>query len=503
MNKVAHESKICENYKIYNKIKRIIAQENDPLEKIKLIQSAAEFACINFTGYFSDVELENFALEYAVHPNLRHDDYEKKSILHVFTECYPVGGHTRLAYWAIKSLHDRKHYVILINQRTAIPEWLKAVLQDRLIILNAKDDFLQKAKELKQISFDKEIIILYTHMNDPVPLLAYGTPSFPRPILYYNHADHLFWLGVSISDCVLDLSLYGQELSRKSRGVVQSEICPVPIEIPSQQIPKDQAKLKLGIPLEKYVILSTGSAYKFETVDYSLIDFAMQHYDRDDFMFIFIGPSATSNAKWCHAEKVSNGNVKALGIVKDLAKFDLYLDAADLYINSYPIGSLTAVLQAAMRDNLPVLNIKNHAAYDIFRNSYVLVDDIAELHNRIVEIRNNKYKHEISEIQKKVISCHGVPSWSIRLAELTDKYSHQAHHINNEFTPEYGANLPRAYAAQILLSSKPITNMGVHIRSLKLSNRMKMFLILFNLKTFIFDIPRLFKAVKRIICVRP
>ena len=500
MKKDSIESKINKNYKIYNKIKQIIAQEKSPLEKIKLIQSAAEFATINFTGYFSDAELERFALEYAVTPDTQESCYEAKSILHVFTECYPVGGHTRLAYWAIKSLPEYKHYVAIIKQRTTVPAWLKNVLDDRLIILDIKDNFLQKAKYLQQLSLDKEIIILYTHMYDPVPLLAYGTHLFTRPVLYYNHADHLFWLGVSVADCVLDLSLGGQQLSKISRGVTKSEICPVPVEVPEHRTPKQQAKLKLGLPLDKFIILSTGSAYKFDTEEYSLMDFALDYYHSDNLMFIFIGPSSATNIKWRNAEEISNGNVKAIGVVKNLSEFDLYLDAADLYINSYPIGSLTAILQAVMRNNLPVLNIKNHAGYNIFGNSYVLVDNITKLHDRITEIKQNKYNLEISQIHEKVVSNHGISSWSLNLSKLIDKYLQQSHNLNHEFSSRYGANLPCAIYAKILLNSPQTTNMGVHIRHLKLSNKIKMLLILFNLKTFVLDMPRLFKAVKRIIC---
>ena len=487
------------NFKTYHKIKKIIMKEKSPLERIKLIKSAAEFASINFTGYFSDAELENFVLEYAIIPQQQQNNFETSSILHVFTECYHVGGHTRLAYWAIKSLPEYQHYVVIINQTIAIPAWLKSILQDRLIILNAQDNFLQKAEHLQQISMNKEIIILYTHMYDPVPLLAYGTPLFNRPVLYYNHADHLFWLGVSISDCVLDLSLDGQELSLKSRGVTKSEICPVPIEIPEHRTPKDYAKLKLGIPLDKFVIISTGSAYKFETKEYSLLDFALKYYDSDNFMFIFIGPSPASNVKWRNAEKISKGNIKAMGIIKDLIKFNLYLDAADLYIDSYPIGSLTATLQAILRDNLPVLCVKNLISYDILKNSYAFVGNMSELHDKINEIRRNKLDLEIKQLHERTITWHGVSAWSLHFTKLIDKYSHHMHHINNKFISTYGANLPRAISAKILLTSKRTTNMGVHIRQLKMPNKIKMLLLLFNFKTFILDLPRLVKAAQRTI----
>ena len=98
-----------------------------------------------------------------------------------------------------------------------------------------------------------------------------------------------------------------------------------------------------------------------------------------------------------------------------------------------------------------------------------------------------------------MVSNNGIPSWSLRFTRLIRKYSQQLHHINNNFSSKYGANLPNAIYTKILLQSKQTTNMGVHIRHLKLHNKIKMLVILFNLKIFLLDIPRLFKAVKRTI----
>lgn len=492
--------KIKNNLKIYNQIKLIIKQEKEPIEKLRLVQAAAQFASRNFTGYFSDPELENYALQYAIIPFSQQSTYEKKSILHVFTECYSTGGHTRLAYWAIKSLHNYRHTVVVINQRTCFPKWFKEILPpEQLILQDAKQDFFKKAMQLQQLSLNKEIIILYTHVDDIVPLLAYGTTSFTRPILYYNHADHLFWLGVSISDCILELSSDGQELSRFSRGVTNSELCYIPIEVPKLQTPKKIARTKLGIPIDKYVILSTGSAYKFKTNEYSLIDFAIKYHDTDNFMFIFIGPSSISDSEWHQAEKDGNGNIKVIGLVNDLQEFNLYLDSADLYINSYPVGSLTALLQATIRQNLPVLNIKLTAGYDVFSNSYAFVDNISKLFDKIIDVKQNKYEQEIQAIREKILLRHGLPYWSSHLEETISRYSKMHHHVDSKFQAKYGVDFAHATYAQILLCSRQTTNMKVSIYNLKLhfNNQIKLFALLFNLRIFIFDIPRLFKAFIR------
>ena len=38
-----------------------------------------------------------------------------------------------------------------------------------------------------------------------IPILAFGVEEFKRPVLLYNHASHMAWLGKSIADLVLDI----------------------------------------------------------------------------------------------------------------------------------------------------------------------------------------------------------------------------------------------------------------------------------------------------------
>lgn len=50
-----------------------------------------------------------------------------------------------------------------------------------------------------------EYIILHTHMEDAIAVVAFGTEDFMHPILFYNHTSYLFWIGKSITDLLLDL----------------------------------------------------------------------------------------------------------------------------------------------------------------------------------------------------------------------------------------------------------------------------------------------------------
>mgnify|MGYP007102608520 CR=1 FL=1 len=78
---------------------------------------------------------------------------------------------------------------------------------------------MQKAEKLANLSEEFERIILFTHMNDIIPILAYSNPGWKIPIYFYNHADFRFSYGFRISDAVLNLGQFDVDKSIRYRGV--------------------------------------------------------------------------------------------------------------------------------------------------------------------------------------------------------------------------------------------------------------------------------------------
>ena len=50
-------------------------------------------------------------------------------------------------------------------------------------------------------------------------MLAFADESGLPPVLFLNHADHLFWLGTSVADLVLNLRDAATDISIARRGV--------------------------------------------------------------------------------------------------------------------------------------------------------------------------------------------------------------------------------------------------------------------------------------------
>jgi hypothetical protein len=74
----------------------------------------------------------------------------------------------------------------------------------------------------------------------------------------------------------------------------------------------------------------------------------------DNVAALVIGPD--DDGAWNQLKEQTNGRVRAMGRQEDL---DLFHCAADIYLDSFSIGSLTASLEAGLK-GLPIINIYNN-----------------------------------------------------------------------------------------------------------------------------------------------
>lgn len=273
--------------------------------------------------------------------------------LHVLTIAFEVGGHTPLAgnFIARLSNADDVHSVLLIDQGLfAIPDALQkavATAGGEIISLPKGLTLLERAAALKTIANEwAETVVLYTHPNDPTPCVAFSDDGGP-PVVLYNHADHVFWFGSTIADLVIDLRPSGQDITLNRRGVRHSEILPIPLRRKvTATATKDECKRVLNISPQTRLLLSIGTSYKFEP--HGEIDFpdllAKTLKDIENLQLLVIGPSPDEE-RWKQAYARSAGKVRAIGVQKDLST---YYQAADLYLESFPVGSLIASLDAVL-----------------------------------------------------------------------------------------------------------------------------------------------------------
>jgi hypothetical protein len=171
---------------------------------------------------------------------------DPKTILHIATEIYETGGHTRVIEDIIRTLPEYKHIVILtdINKKYQEGGLTLDLLKKRFDHMNARivclqDGILiQKIEQLiEQIShFAPQTVFMHVHHYDVVANVAITGQSAPR-VLYLHHCDHNPALGATRSDYLhVDLSPAAHEVCKtafasppaylglcvEDKGVIQS-----------------------------------------------------------------------------------------------------------------------------------------------------------------------------------------------------------------------------------------------------------------------------------------
>ena len=336
-------------------------------EKLSFATDAAEYATYFPSGYYASFKIEEVFLDAAKQlPDVKCKPM-KGTILHVLTQAYTTGGHSRVVErWINSSPQEEKHSVILLNQADVEwPSWLKVAANNHngeFIILEPTD-ILTRAYKLRQVASQYEKIILHTHMEDGTALIALGVASFTNPVILFNHADHLFWLGVSIADVVADIR--HNNISAIYRGASKRAVfLGIPPETTSEnllkikQCSKLEIRKELNIPQNAFIIVSTASAHKYSRFGRLHVSRLLSNINRrhQNVYTYLIGPDMREDDGWKRVYEQSNHRVIPLGNIYDKTLYYKYLLSADLYFGSFPTGSFTAMMDGVQM-GLPCIQL--------------------------------------------------------------------------------------------------------------------------------------------------
>lgn len=361
---------------------------------LERIQQAVKFAVQNDTGYYCSPEIETKLCEIAqsIPNDNKKSPIQPGTILHIMTSAYKSGGHTRVVErWIANSPLEENHSVILINQEPGhFPCQIEGLVKARggQVLQLPQVSQMKKAAILRSWSHNASKIILHVHMYDPVSILAYGISSFKVPVIFFNHADHLFWIGASIADLCVDMSKWRCDFSRRRRGINRTCLLPIPIDENFSTYSRKEAKKNLEILSEKKVIVTMAQEYKYgryHDLDFFsfLLRITIKHPER---IVLAIGPSY-AHPLWEFMKTVSDGRVRACGEIP-YDQIGTYLCAADLYIESFPFPSFTSLLDVANL-GIPTLSLRLPLHHlDSVEESGTMCESMDDLSHRVESILN-------------------------------------------------------------------------------------------------------------------
>lgn len=429
-------NRIMKNTDHFFKMVSAAIHEKEKSRRLLKALDAAKYATSHAISMYSSEDLENIFLEAAERHHIDlPEDFNKNSVLHVLTEAYTFGGHTRcVERWIELDSENRTHSCILLHQKADWPGRLKKCVElsgGQFVIADPSDAILEKALCLRKMASRFEYIILHTHPDDPTALLAFGTEDFKRPVLLFNHADHIFWLGVSIADCVCDLSSRGRTLSLSRRKAAQAEILGIPVDTSAKHHEdRDSARKKTKFTPDAKIVFSSGSAAKYIPARgpafYDTLDFLL---NSDPKVAVVIVGMRHANKNFRQLQKKYHDRIHLIGNLDNSTDYKTYLACADLVLDSFPVGGGTAVIDAITAGK-PVLTMNNGQSDFLIRTS-ALCPTLDEFKTKSQIMLNSPTASEVlvHELQESLALCNGVEAWRKNLQKIFDALPKQ-HHIH-------------------------------------------------------------------------
>jgi glycosyltransferase involved in cell wall biosynthesis len=279
--------------------------------------------------------------------------------LHVIDVALPCGGLTAMAQrWITRDPSKRVHSIALLAQDQPVPDGLAEAVRKsggEILIRDPNMSLLSSAIWLRKFACAKaDCVVLHVLNENVIAPTAFGVNGGP-PVLLVNHAAHIFWTGAASVD--ITLNCRGSELehywTERYRGIPRSATLPIPIPPPERCTDgvfftaesRDQARRRLGLPADAVVLLSVGRGEKYEAIpglDFfevarSLLLSCPQAY------LLVVGPEP--RGRWKELQTELKSRLAAVGLQSDLRD---YHAAADIYIEGFPFGSTTALLEAGV-----------------------------------------------------------------------------------------------------------------------------------------------------------
>lgn len=371
--------------------------------RLKYAKQALKIANNGSTRYYSSYDIESVFIEIAQNNSVPlSSNVIPNSVLHVASELYETGGHTRILERWIKNATPGQKNSLFLTRNTEIPKTVKSAVSEHngeIIIPDETATDIERALQLRKIASQYERIILHIHMDDYIPIIAFGTNDFTRPVYLFNHADHRFWIGVSISDCVISFRDFGREIAEKYRGVKNSFYMPLIIESNPIQVHNNITKLKqnLGIPINRPVIFTAGSAQKFRPLlnmnFNTFVNKLINHVP--NVIIVAVGPTLNN---------VPDKNIINLSVMPH-DKFIQYLNCADVVIDSFPFSGGTALLDAVSATK-PVLSLKCPTGQlNYITKSIAYCNTVSELVKRTCKLikSTTERKNNLRNVKKHLV----------------------------------------------------------------------------------------------------
>ena len=343
------------------------SRRGNPELALKLFSSAANFASLFHPGFFFDSVAENEILRIGQEVSTANDDKRYLqppidatigfSILHVVSAVSKVGGLCRtIIHWIHNDINTRHTVVVLRQSDAQAFDWFRDELEGSgtsIISLDPDSTMLHRSIELRNLaSSGFSGCINHVAQAESIPIVAFASTADLPPVAWIDHADHSFWLGLSVADIVIHQRPVGATLCQDRRCAKSCFVLPIPLQVHSPKLSREEVRKKLGLEPDSVMGLTVGRRDKYRpTSDQNFFKSAKELVEQHPNLILYVvGVEKARAESWARCSLPDAQMVFMGETPVDPALWE----AADIYLESYPFGSQTAFLEAALAGIAPV-----------------------------------------------------------------------------------------------------------------------------------------------------
>lgn len=336
-----------EQARVFRAFAAAALRATDPHEAAGLAQIAYAYANRRHPGFMSSPPLERLLNDlgrtHVAGGATQPPRSGPERVLHVTTQVYATGGHTRVIERWMERDDARRSTLLLLRQEEHLPASLRRACDavGAAVVCAAPGDLLQRARDLRALAVAHDAVVLHVSPFEVVPALAFADPGGRPPTILFNHASQHLWAGIAGVDVVASLWELDADDAVARRGIPAERSLILPLPATPRALPsRAEARAALGLPAEAPVLLCAASPYKLAAVlEPSFHDTVAALVQRlPDVHVLVAGPTPELGLVPDHPR------ARALGAVPDIGPL---LAAADLLLDSWPASGATMMLDAA------------------------------------------------------------------------------------------------------------------------------------------------------------
>ena len=420
-NQSDHESQVATFCASYRQLidwarSRVIAEKNvDHLLAMAEFYGSLRWG--NFNGIYEDSDLQGIVQKKVLQSRHLHlPDLTRKQggTVLIASSLYKSGGHSRVVLNWLKAFKEDAQHRLLITRHVA-SDYRDDLDKHGIIYQLCASRGIELINEILAYCAAADRIVLLIHPSDIITTTA-GTilAASGKPIIFYNHADHVFSFGISSATVVCEVSSYGIELNKRTHRVKEYSYLGIPIDFlgttAASNIPTSKK--------QSQTVLSGGDSYKYapgKTCFSNLVDNVLDK--RDDITFLLVGP--TGKEPWWTAVRERWGN--RIQFMGGMLTYGQYLDtlaSSDVYVDSFPITGGTAFPEALLSGKL-VTGLSNpiqgYSPADALR-----VADVQELSEEIIRLldRDPASMSKVEQARECAMAIHSLASFRERVKNI-------------------------------------------------------------------------------------